>query len=261
MSSDQPAEPRLSAAIILIKPNPQNEGFQVLMALRNAQSDFAPAVYVFPGGAVIESDKIAEVTPGVCYPAVIDDETGLGNGVRVAAIRELFEEAGILLAKFGDPPSEYITEELAARLTEHRSQLQTRAISMLDLSAAEEMVFTTDLLYYFAHWITPEAFPKRFNTCFFITAAPDNQTAAHDNAELTDSIWISPQEALERYERNDFPLVYATEKQLRQLAQFPTMDAVFFSMKHITPPVIMPRVVTHNGKQVILMPDEQDPTD
>ncbi len=259
MSQDQPASPRLSAATILIKPNPQNEGFQVLMALRSAQSDFAPAVYVFPGGAVTESDKIAEVTPGVCYPAVIGDETSLGNGVRVAAIRELYEEAGILLAKFGDPPTDTIDDELSLRLVEHRKQLQTRAITMLDLAAAEDLTFTTDLLYYFAHWITPEVFPKRFNTYFFITTAPESQTATHDNAETTDSIWISPQEALERYEHNDFPLVYATEKQLQQLALFPTAEALFLSLKYISPPVIMPRVITHNGKQLILMPDEQDP--
>lgn len=223
-----PVQPRLASAVMLLRDMASGQGIEVFMVRRVIQSDFMPDVFVFPGGSVSAGDRAAEQAEQVCTPidtgkADPEGRTFLGSGTRAAAIRELFEEAGVLLAYRGEQVLA-IGEEDVARFDGYRQAFNQRKGSLIDMAHAENLRLATDLLGYFAHWITPEGMPKRFDTHFFITTAPAEQQAAHDRLETSDGTWISPAEALARSERSEFPLVFATIHQLRELAAFHSVN-------------------------------------
>jgi 8-oxo-dGTP pyrophosphatase MutT (NUDIX family) len=229
-------------------------GVEVFMVRRHIQSDFAPDVYVFPGGSVASDDQQAEETPGLCAPAG-EGVTALGSGLRVAALRECFEEAGVLLARHGAAMLT-IGEEDVARYSGYRAALQSQQMTMAALAEQEGLIFATDALIHWAHWITPEAMPKRFDTHFFLAEMPPAQEAAHDQLETTDSVWITPEEASAGFERGDFPLVFAQIHQLRALHGLTSYDDARARFASQPPSAIMPRVVERDGQMVILLPDE-----
>ena len=156
----------------------------------------------------------------------------LGSGLRVAALRECFEEAGVLLARRGttgetaDKPGLAPTNHDIIPIIEpgdvvrfggYRDDLQHRRTTLGAVAECEHLTLATDELLPWAHWITPEAMPKRFDTHFFLAAMPEGQEAAHDQLEVTDSAWVTPEEALGGFEAGTFPLVFATIEQLRNL--------------------------------------------
>lgn len=224
------------------------------MVRRHIQSEFAPDVYVFPGGSVTADDQQAERTPGLCV-AVAGDDT-LGSGFRVAALRECFEEAGVLLARRGAEML-VIGEDDVARIAGYREALQQRQTTMAALAGQEGLTFATDELTPWAHWITPEAMPRRFDTHFFLAEMPPSQEAAYDHLETTDGVWITPEEASAGYERGDFPLVFAQIHQLRELHGLHSFADARARFAGHAPHTIMPRVVERDGKPVILLPDEE----
>src|SRR5947209_19364287 len=118
-----------------------------------------------------------------------------------------------------------VNEEDVPRFAEYRQAFHQRRGSLVELAQLENLRLATDHLGYFAHWITPEGMPKRFDTHFFITAAPAEQEAAYDRLETSEGVWITPADALARCERNVFPLVFATIYQLRELAVFKSVKA------------------------------------
>ena len=261
-------QPRMSSAIMLLRPAPlahrqdlpSGQGIEVFMVRRVIQSDFMPDVYVFPGGSVSADDKAAELAEDVCTPvapAAADPEgrTVLGTGVRAAAIRELFEEAGVLLAyRTGEMLA--INEEDVPRFAAYRQAFHQRRGSLVELAQAEKLRLATDHLGYFAHWITPEGMPKRFDTHFFITTAPAEQEAAHDRLETSEGVWITPAGALERSEQGTFPLVFATIRQLRDLATFGSVKEALESTttRHVV--THMPLLVRENGVTRVYLPED-----
>jgi len=233
---------------------------EVFMVRRVIQSDFAPDVYVFPGGSVSLDDRAAEQAEGVCTPVapgVADPEgrTMLGTGTRAAAIRELFEEAGVLLA-YRVEQILAINEEDVPRFDSYRQAFHQSKGSLIEMAYAENLRLATDRLGYFTHWITPEGMPKRFDTHFFITTAPAEQQAAHDRLETSEGIWISPAEALARHERGTFPLVFATIYQLRELAAFHSVKQALEStaMQHVATRI--PILVQENGSARVYLPED-----
>lgn len=259
MSAPLPVVPRLSAAVMLLRPHADDGGLEVFMVRRHIKSDFAPDVYVFPGGSVIDADREAEVTAGVCVPIdALTPATALGVGVRVAAIRELFEEAGVLLA-LRDQGALIIEGKLAKHLVKWRRQLQKNEVTIAEMAAAEDLVLATDSLTHCAHWITPEAFPKRFDTHFFLAEHPAGQEALFDDLETTGGVWVRPAAALADFEAGAFPLVFATIHQLRDLAAFATPAAAIAAWRGHAPTTIMPRVVQHAEEAKILLPTEAEP--
>ena len=250
-----PVTPRPAATCVLMRPHTGNdagEGVEVFMVRRHIQSEFAPDVYVFPGGSVNAGDRLAEEAPGLCIPAADDP---LGEGFHVAALRECFEEAGVLLAwRDGAPLT--IDEGDLARFTAYRDALQRRDLTMETLAERERLTFATDALTHWAHWITPEAFPKRFDTHFYLAEMPASQEAAYDHLETTDGVWITPEAASAGHEHGDFPLVFAQIHQLRELHGLRSVSDARARFAGRLPRTIMPRVVERGGAQVILLPDE-----
>ena len=257
-----PVQPRLASAVLLLRDMTPGQGIEVFMVRRVIQSDFAPDVFVFPGGSVSAGDRTAEQAKQVFTPvapskADPEGRTILGSGTRAAAIRELFEEAGVLLA-YRREQVLAIGEEDIARFDNYRQAFNQRNGSLIEMARAENLRLATDRLGYFAHWITPEGMPKRFDTHFFITTAPAEQQAAHDRLETSEGIWISPAEALAQSERGEFPLVFATIHQLRELAAFHSVQEALESttMQHVATHV--PILEQRAGGARVYLPGDDD---
>lgn len=255
-SSATPVTPRPASATVMARDRLEG-GIELFMVRRHVRSEFAPDVYVFPGGSVTDADRAVERERGVCAPTS-DAESGpiaLGSGFRAAAIRELFEEAGAMVARRDGEPLR-VTEADLPRLAADRDGLNAHTLTLLEITRREDITLATDALLHWAHWITPEAMPKRFDTHFFLVAAPEGQQPAHDNLETTNSIWITPEDALAGFERGEFPLVFATIHQLQALTELANMDEARARFAGKTPITIMPRVVQRDGQDFILLPWE-----
>ena len=255
-------QPRLASAVMLLRNSASGQSIEVFMVRRVIQSDFMPDVYVFPGGSVQADDRAAELAEGVCVPVASsladpEDRTILGAGVRAAAIRELFEEAGVLLAnRVGEILA--INDQNIARFEAYRQAFNQRRGSLVEMAHAENLMLSTDRLGYFAHWITPEGMPKRFDTHFFVTTAPEEQQAAHDRLETSEGVWISPPDALARFEGGEFPLVFATIYQLRELAAFSNVKEALESTTTQRVPTRIPKLVQADGKTRVFLQEDAE---
>jgi 8-oxo-dGTP pyrophosphatase MutT (NUDIX family) len=254
MGESGPVLPRPAAAMALLREH-SGRGIEVFMVRRHVRNEFAPDVFVFPGGSVKPADRETELAPDLCVP-VASGPTALGSGFRVAALRECFEEAGVLLAYQAERPLN-LSPEIAERFAGYRVELQSTALDLTVLARTEHLTLATEALVHWAHWITPEAFPLRFDTHFFLAAMPEEQEAAYDRRETTDGVWITPEEALSRQEAGEFPLVFATIHQLRALSGLESVAAAAARFAPTPPRTIMPRFVEREGAQVILLPDEE----
>lgn len=179
------AMPRPAATLLLLRDSPA--GLEVFMVVRNRQIDFAGGAMVFPGGRVDPADA------------------ALGDPFRIAAIREGFEESGILLARRG-----------GVMLGAHELPRDRPFGALL---AEHGLAPATDALAHIAHWITPVDMPKRFDTHFFAAEAPSAQIARHDGGEAVEGLWLSPQEALRAADEERATLVFATRLNLMKLAR------------------------------------------
>ena len=253
MTTTQPVTPRPAAAVVVAREG--KSGIEVFMVRRHIRSEFVPDAFVFPGGSVKDEDAAVERVPGICAPSGAGPTT-LGSGYRAAALRECFEEAGVLLARHGAEPLAIPTVDVE-RFAMLRSALFEGHRTLADVAHEEGLTLATDQLLHWAHWITPAAFPKRFDTHFFLAAMPDQQEAAHDQLETTAGVWIAPQAALAGFARGEFPIVFATIHQLQELAQLERLEDAWQRFGGRVPRTIMPRVVQRHGADVIVLPDEE----
>ncbi len=253
MAESSPVPPRPAAAVVLLRDGA--EGIEVFMVRRHIQSDFSPDVFVFPGGSVTETDRDAELLPGLTR-SVGEGPTTLGSGFRVAALRECFEEAGVLLATRDGAPLA-IEGDAVDRYAAYRTALQKGTLTLENIARSDGLQLATDALVHWAHWITPESMPKRFDTHFFLADMPTSQQAAADRLETTEDVWIRPEDALRQFEDGSFPLVFATVHQLRALTGMRNAEAAKARFAGMVPRTIMPRTATREGAEVILLPDEE----
>lgn len=254
MSSSGPVIARAASAVVLLRDQ-EGGGVEVFMVRRHIRSEFVPDAYVFPGGTVKPNDAETEEAPGLCTPAG-EGPTALGAGFRAAAIRECFEEAGVLVAQRG-ADALAIGPEDVDRFRGYRDGLNSRTLELDAILRQEDLTLATANLRHWAHWITPEAFPKRFDTHFFLTRMPEAQEAAHDQLETTAGIWITPENALARFESGEFPIVFATIHQLRDLCGFSDVDEVLTRFADLTPHTIRPVVVAGADGDSIIIPDQE----
>jgi 8-oxo-dGTP pyrophosphatase MutT (NUDIX family) len=238
-------------------------GVEVFMLRRNLRSDFVGGAYVFPGGAVDPQDRHENLDP-VCRgrsDAEASHQLGIDHGglaYWVAAIRESFEEAGVLLAYDDrehviclDVPG---TEE---RFVEHRRAVDTGERRLVDICEEEHLQLAVDQMYYFSHWITPEGAPRRYDTRFFVARAPEAQQPLHDDHEVIANLWIRPSEALDRHRAGQFDLIFPTVRSLEALERFDTADAVLAAASAIqSVPAILPRLVEDRGGYRIVLPGD-----
>ncbi|MGD0085255.1 MAG: NUDIX hydrolase [Acidimicrobiales bacterium] len=253
--------PRDAATIMLVRDD-DHAGMQVLMLRRNAQSVWVAGAHLFPGGAVDPDDDGTEV---IRYCEGRDDaeasrilgiERG-GLGFFVAAIRECFEEAGILLALSEGRPLSFAYPATAQRFEEHRRALNAGETSLADICEIEELTLDLGRISYFSHWITPEGAPRRYDTRFFVGVVPEDQVALHDDEEVVASTWIVPGEALERHRAGELDLMFPTMKNLEAIGRFTTAADLMAAAAAAEVPAILPRItVEGEGVRIVLPGDE-----
>lgn len=255
-------QPRLAATVMVLRDDSAGQGIEVFMVRRVVQSEFMPDVYVFPGGSATTDDMQAEQIEGICAPvasSAADPEgrTRLGSGVRATAIRELFEEANVLLA-YHDGAMLAVNEQMISRFAHYRNQFNTRKGSLVEMAQTEQLMLATDRLVYFAHWITPDGMPKRYDTHFFLATAPTEQEAMYDHLETSDGVWIQPATALQRYKAGTFPIAFPTYHQLRDLAQFKSMDEALRATETRYVPTHQPLVTRKDGSIYVSLSEEPE---
>ncbi|MCX7960559.1 MAG: MBL fold metallo-hydrolase [Burkholderiales bacterium] len=214
-------EPRPAATVILVRDGAH--GPEVLLLQRSQGSAFLPGAYVFPGGALDAADRDPRAARRVAglTDAEASAKLGLSSGglaFWIAAARECFEEAGILLAV--DGAGRPVAPERVARLAQLREPMNAGRLAFAELLEAEDLYVPGAALVYFAHWITAAGRPRRFDTRFFLALAPAGQQGAHDASETVHSVWIAPREALARYEREEIEIIFPTRASLADLARF-----------------------------------------
>ncbi len=200
---------RPASTVLLVREG--GSGLEVFMVVRHHKIEFASGALVFPGGSADAEDFAIAAGGTRCGSTSGLDERS--RALRVAAVRETFEECGVLLAR----PRGSAGLIDGARCAAIGARAQGR--SFAELIAAEDLDLALDALTPFAHWITPAILPKRFDTHFYIVAAPADQVARHDGSESVDSIWINPARALADAESGRYTIVFATRLNLQMLAQ------------------------------------------
>jgi 8-oxo-dGTP pyrophosphatase MutT (NUDIX family) len=218
-----PARP--AATVLLLRDGA--EGLEVFMVVRNRQIAFAGGALVFPGGRVEPADHALATTPLDAF--------------RLAAIRETFEECGVLLARAGDALVD--AQRLLAIEAAHRVRLAAGEIDLPGLLAAEALNPALDALVHYAHWITPASRPKRFDTQFFLAAAPPDHLAAHDGDEAVDSLWIRPAQAVAEADAGQHRLVFATRLVLEKLSRQATVAEALAAARAATVVTVEPKMV------------------
>jgi glyoxylase-like metal-dependent hydrolase (beta-lactamase superfamily II)/8-oxo-dGTP pyrophosphatase MutT (NUDIX family) len=205
--------PRPAATLILLRDSAA--GPEVLMLQRTKSAVFLGGAYVFPGGALDESDADPRILKRIRGEAKVPPAP-----YWVAAVRECFEEAGILFL------SRKNNELLNAE-----SLMQYRKRPFVDLLENEDLYLPAHEMAYYGHWITATGRPRRFDTRFFLAVAPEGQAGSHDAAETVHDVWITPREALERGARNEIELVDATRHALRDLQNFQSAREAFEAVR------------------------------
>lgn len=266
---------------------------EVLMVRRNLKSEFVGGAYVFPGGGVDPADGGAEAER--CCVGRSDTEASEILGIPegglaywVAVLRECFEEAGVLLAydAYGGegedaqgveptvartrggggarsttgssrPMLSLADPQDASRFAHHRLEINGGQRRFLDVCREEGLRLAVDQVHYFAHWITPMGAPRRYDTRFFVAAAPPGQVPAHDQGETIAAEWVSPSDALARHREGDIELIFPTIRNLQAISRFATTSELLAAAAAAARiPTILPRVVADGPGIRILLPGD-----
>jgi 8-oxo-dGTP pyrophosphatase MutT (NUDIX family) len=226
-------------------------GLETFMLCRHQQSGFMGGAHVFPGGKV----DLGDTDPG--WRARIDRSAGdlskqlgetdaeVGQGLLVAAVRETFEEAGVLLASTAP----------GADLAEARQRLHDGA-AFLDIANELDLKIHSKALTPYARWITPKMESRRFDTRFYVAVVPDNQSARHDGTETTSAVWLRPARAIENMFEGRIKLAPPTVRTLQWLADFEDADAVIADALSRKPPLVRPEIVTADGGWFLALPGD-----
>jgi 8-oxo-dGTP pyrophosphatase MutT (NUDIX family) len=215
---------------------PDADEIAVFMVRRHPASNFAADVYAFPGGTVRADDRLSEadaraigLNPAELHALLAERDDPFsrqddgGQSLWVAALRELFEEAGVLLADDeAGQPLDLADPQRASRFQSLRRALQQGGLSLAELARAERLHLTPERLAYFSRWITPPSSPRRFDARFFVAELPGGQTADHCQIETVDGVWVSPRSALDSSQASEFPMLLVTREHVRRLSEFTT---------------------------------------
>ncbi|MEO8656532.1 MAG: NUDIX hydrolase [Ramlibacter sp.] len=238
--------PQAAATVLMLRDGDQ--GPEVFLVRRHEKSNVHGGVYVFPGGKVDEDDfsypaDHLDQDPRHLQAALNEAETDARTaaGIFVAAVRETFEECGVLLAR-----------------GKHAAAIPTGMVFRQAVRENELTLCTTDLLPW-SRWITPAhaiAPGRRFDTRFFVLRAPPDQAARHDEHETTDSVWLTPRDALERYWRGEIALVPPQIMSLSHIASHASVDSVLHEARRRGPYLICPAVHEIDGLRVMAYPSD-----
>lgn len=242
--------PKPASTVLLARDS--ERGIEVFMVARNKGHKFASGALVFPGGKVDPDDSSSATRE--CHAGVetCDDVT---LGLRASAIREVFEETGILLGRHRDSGQPVNGEAAAALDQSHRAGLLAEQKTMADVAKTEDLVLSADALAWFAHWITPAARPIRFDTHFYLAQMPAGQAGAHDGDESVDSVWILARDAENEIRDKGFSAMFPTMLNLEMLAESATVsEALAATESRPVVPVIPVVQKDANGVKMVTIP-------
>lgn len=238
----EPAQPKLASTVMLVR---DDEGpLEVFMLRRASSMAFAPSMHVFPGGGVERRDAEDELPwagPAVEeWAEVFGTDEASARMLVAAAIREIFEETGVLLASpaSGEAETAHLDAAVAADL---RGRLVRHEVGFGQVLLEHHLVLRSDLLRYRAHWITPEVEPRRYDTRFFVAALPPGQDPDGETSEADLSEWVHPRDVLGAFGDGDVMLMPPTLVCLEQLAEVTTVSAALGQDLPIAP--VTPRLV------------------
>lgn len=238
-----------SATILMLRDGP--DGLEVFMVVRHHQIDFASGALVFPGGKADEAD----FDPAL--DAYLDGalDTADMKAIQVASIREAFEECGVLLAR-PEGSDGLISGERLAELEPYRDKLHKGELTILEFLEREKLRLACDTLVHFAHWVTPEMMPKRFDTHFFLAAAPADHLAVHDGHESVDSVWITPEEAIADAKAGKRTVIFPTLRNVEKLGTSATVADALADAADSTPVCVLPWMDRREDGTWLCIPEE-----
>jgi 8-oxo-dGTP pyrophosphatase MutT (NUDIX family) len=253
--------PRPAATVITLRDGVN--GYEILMLRRNLNSDFVGGAYVFPGGRVDESDagpaaqRLAFGLTDEAASRRLSLESG-GLAYYVACLRELFEEAGLLVAcDRAGGPVHINDDESIRRLAAARREVNAGTLEFIAMMEREDFLLDLRGLEYVAHWVTPTGPPRRFDTRFFVALAPTGQVATHDAGETVADQWIRPVDALAAQARGELEMIFPTIRNLEAIAHFETSHEVLEYARALQDVVrVEPRIVNRDGEVQILLPGD-----
>lgn len=258
--SSQTVVPKPAATVLLVRDDPHpargRPPLQVFLQRRVAGMAFAGGMTVFPGGGVDVADRVdAHMWHGP-GPAVWGERLGctadLAGALVQAAVRETFEECGVLLAGPGTPPVDITT------LQHERAELVARRRTLGQVLADADLRLRSDLLHAWARWVTPPGSPKRYDTAFFVALVPDGQEADARTSEAVEAAWWHPAVALEHWHRGDLQLMAPTFRTLHEIAGHPDSAAVLAVAAHRVVRAVMPRLRREGNHLVVVLPGDPD---
>jgi len=266
MDFDPFAVPVSEAATVMLVRDGE-PGLEVFMVRRTMKAAFAGGMYVFPGGRIDDADRADDVAAR-CDGLTDAEASGIlgiptdGLAYWVAAIRECFEEAGVLLARHADGGVIRFDEpQLADRFVDHRHAVHDGTLTLAQLCGQEDLRLITDSIRYVSHWITPIGERRRFDTRFLLARAPQAQEPLHDDAETIESLWVRPADALRRFRAGELGMFPPTVANLEFLQPHASADAALEAATRIgTPPAIQPKLkIDASGRVVeLVLPDHPD---
>ena len=253
MSAPSPAAaPKLAATILLVRDGAS--GLEVFMVERHHKIDFATGAMVFPGGKIEPGDSDPRLRERCTGAHALDaDELG----IRVGAIRETFEECGVLLARPRGSSALISADRLRELEVRWRGRLNSDEAGLAEVAQSEDLELACDLLVPYAHWVTPEIVPKRFDTYFFLVAAPLDQVALHDGGESVGSVWTTAQHALAEAEAGRRTIIFPTLMNLNLLGASRDVADALARTRARSVVTVRPRIGrTPDGKPELLIPPE-----
>lgn len=247
--TDKEAVTAVPAATILMLRDGE-QGLEVFMVVRHHQIDFASGALVFPGGKVDQGDtKVRDYCSGV------DKLDDVALSLQVAAIREAFEECGILLARQVDE-DRLISGERLQSLHHYRKLLNKGELSIREFLSSEGLLLACDLLNHFAHWITPAMMPKRFDTHFYLAVAPEDHLAVHDGYESVDSVWITPQQAILDAQAGRKTIIFPTRMNIEMLGLSNSVDDAIRAVEQRNIVTVLPWTEQRDDGTYLCIPAE-----
>jgi 8-oxo-dGTP pyrophosphatase MutT (NUDIX family) len=247
-----PSEPVPAATVLLLRPGREG-GLEVFMVVRHQQIDFASGALVFPGGKVDKGDADPRLKGHVEGCDGMDEAA---SAFRVGAVRESFEECGVLLARPKGSRALVSAEQLGPLQARWQSALVDGKASIADMVEAENLVLACDLIVPYSHWVTPTFMPKRFDTWFFVAEAPVDHLAVHDGSESVDSVWISPAQALAELEAGKRTIIFPTRLNLMMLAESPDVNSALLRARDSTIKTVVPWIEEKDGRKWLTIADD-----
>ena len=264
MSASGPVKPvaaKPAATVVLMRPRAQGmRGLEILMLERSSKADFTPGMFVFPGGGLEAEDMgpdAARLASGMNAGQALQRIPDAGTaaqalGLYVAAARETFEECGILLARDAEGQPARLPD---SKIAEGRKLCESNTAGFLFWVAREGLTVAAEELIYFAHWITPKAVPKRFDTRFFLAEAPAGAPVQADLAEIVGHRWATPEEAISAHAAGKMPMIEPTLHNVTLLRDFASPAEAKAALAQREVRTVMPQLqILPDGRRKVILP-------